>query len=75
MFITFSVCRSGTEEEYNQLHQLLGDIYKFRQDIQEQRGKDKEEKKKKEREEKTKGEEMRATALSGMASTFTPQDP
>ena len=69
------MCRSGTEEEYNQLHQLLKDIYTFRQDIQEQKRKDKEEKKKKEREEKTNGEEMRAAALSGMASKFAPQDP
>jgi len=69
------MCRSGTEEEYNQLHQLLEEIYTLRQDIQEQKRKDKEDKKKKEREEKMNGEEMRAAALSGMASKFAPQDP
>jgi len=42
------VCRSGTEEEYTQLHQLLEDIYTYRQDMEEQRNKDTLNKKKKE---------------------------
>ena len=62
--------RSGTEEEYGELSQLLEDIYSYREDLQEQKSKEKESKKKREEEDKQKGEKMRAAALSGITSKF-----
>lgn len=62
------VIRSGSEEEYTQLNQLLEDIYTYRRDLQEVKTKEKENKKQKEKEDQQKGLEMRAAALTGMAS-------
>ena len=60
--------RSGTEEEYTELHQLLEDIYTFRKDMENIHKKDKENKKQKEKSDHEKGEQMREAAMKGMSS-------
>lgn len=62
------VIKSGSGEEYTQLDQLLENIYTYRKDLQEVKTKEKENKKQKEKEDQQKGLEMRAAALTGMAS-------
>ena len=70
-FTVFSlVRRSGTEEEYDELTQLLEDIYTFRKDAEETQKKEKENKKQKEKEDKRKAEEMREAALLSLGSKF-----
>jgi len=61
------VIKSGSEEEYTQLNQLLENIYTYRKDLQEVKTKEKENKKQKEKEDQQKGLEMWAAALTGMA--------
>ncbi|KAK3732399.1 hypothetical protein QZH41_016781 [Actinostola sp. cb2023] len=63
-----SLKRSGSEEEYTELQQILEDICTFRRDQAELKQKEKQNKKKKEKEDIQKGLEMRAAALSGMHS-------
>ena len=41
------ICKSGTEEEYDELTQLLEDIFTYRRDVLAALSKEKEEKKKK----------------------------
>ena len=60
--------RSGTEEEYGQLSQLLEDIYTFRKDSVEMQKKERESKKQKEKDDKRKAEEMRDAAMVGLGS-------
>ena len=62
--------RSGTEEEYCELAQLLEDISTYMGDFEEVKERDKNVKKKKEAEDKRKAEEMRRAAMEGLASTF-----
>ena len=62
--------RSGTEEEYSELHQLLEDIQTYRSDCVEFVNKEKKNRINKEKEDKEKGEELRRLALTGMASEF-----
>ena len=64
------VGRSGTEEEYDELSQLLEDIYTFRNDAEETQKKEKENKKRKEKEDKRKAAEMRDAALLSLGSKF-----
>ena len=64
------VGRSGTEEEYDKLSQLLEDIYTFRKDAEETQKKEKENKKRKEKEDKRKAAEMRDAALLSLGSKF-----
>ena len=64
------VGRSGTEEEYDKLSQLLEDIYTFRKDAEETQKKEKENKKQKEKEDKRKAGEMRDAALLSLGSKF-----
>ncbi|CAB4042009.1 Hypothetical predicted protein, partial [Paramuricea clavata] len=62
--------KSGTEEEYSELHQLLEDISTYKRDIEDLKNvkmKGRERKKEKERLDKAKGTEMRNEALSGMS--------
>ena len=63
--------RSGTEEEYTELAQLLEDISTYMNDVMEMKTKEKQEKKKKERDDKIKAEYMRKAAMEGMASRFS----
>lgn len=65
-----SVGRSGTEEEYDELSQLLEDIDTFRKDAEETQKKEKENKKRKEKEDKRKAAEMRDAALLSLGSKF-----
>ncbi|XP_015753498.1 PREDICTED: RNA-binding protein 25-like isoform X1 [Acropora digitifera] len=58
--------KSGTEEEYGQLSQLLEDIYTFRKDSVEMQKKERESKKQKEKDDKRKAEEMRDAAMVGL---------
>ena len=51
-------CRSGTEEDYGELTQLLEDISTYRRDVLTALNKAKQEKKQKEQDDKAKGEEM-----------------
>ena len=61
--------RSGTEEDFNELQQLLEDIYKCKRDQDELKQREKN-KKHMEQEEHQKALAMRSAALSGMASKF-----
>ena len=65
---SFPFDRSGTEEEYGELEQLLHDIYTYREDKKELTETEKDLKKKKEKEEKKKVEEMGEAALAGIRS-------
>ena len=72
MIILWITKRSGTEEEYSELSQLLQDISTYRRDMEEYKAKtakDKEQKKKKEREDKKMGEEIRKKAMEGLVSS------
>lgn len=72
MFILWITKRSGTEEEYSELSQLLQDITTYRRDIEEYKAKtakEKGHKKKKEREDKKMGEEIRKKAMEGLVSS------
>lgn len=60
--------RSGSEEEYTELHQLLEDIYTFRKDMEELYKREKENKKEREKIDCKKGEQMREAAMKGMSS-------
>jgi hypothetical protein len=60
--------RSGTEEEYNQLAQLLEDIWTYRRDMEDLKMKEKEEKSRKEELKNKKGQGMRAAAFNKMCS-------
>lgn len=62
--------RSGTEEEYGELTQLLEDISTHMRDFEELKAKEKDKKKKKEAVDKSKAEEMSRAASEGMASMF-----
>ncbi|XP_015753499.1 PREDICTED: UPF0329 protein ECU05_1680/ECU11_0050-like isoform X2 [Acropora digitifera] len=61
--------KSGTEEEYGQLSQLLEDIYTFRKDSVEMQKKERESKKQKEKDDKRKAEEMRDAAMVGLGTS------
>ena len=72
--ILFLNTRSGTEEEYGELSQLLDDILTFRRDmkeIKEREAMEKEKKKNKEIEDRNAGIEMRRKAMEGLASKYT----
>ena len=65
--------RSGTEEEYGELEQLLEDISSYMEDFAIQKAETKEkrdQKKRKEEEDKRKGLEMRRAAMEGLSSTL-----
>ena len=68
----FHVCiilpRSGSEEDYTTLHQLLEDISCYLSDFTAANDAKKEAARKKEKEDKRKGEDMRKAAMDGMAS-------
>ena len=64
------VGRSGTGDEYDELSQLLEDIYTVRKDAEETQKKEKENKKRKEKEDKRKAAEMRDAALLSLGSKF-----
>ena len=61
--------RSGAEDEYDELSQLLEDISAYMRDFEELKAKEKDEKKK-EADDKRKAEDMRRGAMEGMASMF-----
>ena len=60
--------RSGTEENFNELQQLLEDIYTFKRDQEDLKKREKEKKKQKDLDEHEKALAMRSAALSGLAS-------
>ena len=60
--------RSGTEEEYTELSELLDGIISFRRDFAEQKEMEKELKKKKEEDDRNKAEIMKNAAMTRMAS-------
>jgi hypothetical protein len=60
--------RSGTEEDYNELSQLLEGIISFRRDFAEQKEIEKEQKRKKEEDDRNKGEVMKNAAMTRMGS-------
>lgn len=70
LFLYFA-CRSGTEEEFTELHQLLEDISSYMKDLSAIRAVQATEKAaqlKKAEEDKRKGEEMRRAAMEGISS-------
>ena len=62
-------CRSGTEEEYSELSQLLDDISSYSRDMVVLQTQEREAKNK-EKSDKQKGEEMRKAAMELMGSMF-----
>lgn len=78
LFIHVSVCkcsvmcmwpfRSGTEEEYTELAELLEDIRSYQRDFEEKAAEEKKSADEKKRQERRKGEEMRRLAMEGMSS-------
>lgn len=60
--------RSGTEEDYSELTQLLQDIAEYERDVAEAQSNDKQQKKKKEAEEKRQAQEMRNQAMMTIGS-------
>ena len=71
MFYVF-LFRSGTEEDFDEMQQLLEDICTFRQDQEEVKKREKENKKQKEQEEHQKALAMRSAALSGWPVSYFP---
>lgn len=67
---TNAFIRSGTEEDYTELSQLLEDIVIYRIDMQDTKIREQENKKQKEKKDREKALEMRSAALSGMSSKF-----
>ena len=65
--------RSGTEEEYTELEQLLHDINSFKRDMEELKNKEIMKKKQKQKQDREKGLQMREAALPGMASKSFPE--
>ena len=63
---------SGTEEEYDELTQLLEDIATYRRDVLTVLNNEKEAKKKKEEEDKKRAEEMRTAAMETLSSRCIP---
>ena len=69
--VWFNIFRSGTEEEYSELQQLLEDVntsIRDMRELKEMKAKGKERIKEKEKEKVEKGLAMRQAALSGMTS-------
>ena len=60
--------RSGTEEEYSELSQLLQDIWTYRRNMEDLKRKEKEEKNRIEDMKNKKGQDMRAAAMRKMCS-------
>ena len=69
IFSLFKI-RSGSEEEYSELNQLLEDINTLRKDMEDEAKIAHGTKKRKEKYDQEKGEEMRKAALVGMASEY-----
>lgn len=65
-----STVRSGTEEEYSELVQLLEDISTYQRDMQTAIVQQKEKKKQKEMSDKSIGEEMRKAAMESLSRKF-----
>lgn len=64
------ISRSGTEEDYSELTQLLQDIAEYQRDVLEAQIKEKKQKKRKEAEEKRQAEDMRTSAMMTMSSKY-----
>ena len=60
---TIKTCRSGTEEDYTELTQLLEDIHSYQRDMQKKVDEEKAAKYQKEVLEKSMAEEMRKSAM------------
>ena len=67
MFSYFAF-RSGTEEEYGELNQLLESITSYRRDFSELRNNEKAERKKKEEDDKNRAVTMKIAAMERMDS-------
>ena len=66
--LLYVLCRSGTEEEYTALQQLLEDIVQYMHDMAGLKENQKAAKKRKAEEEKRKGEVMRQAAMERLSS-------
>ena len=64
----YSVSRSGTEEDYIELMQLLEDIQQYLQDLALAKAEEMKSATQMRNEDKQKGEEMRKAAMEGMSS-------
>lgn len=60
--------RSGTEEEYDELAQLLQDILDYQNDFEERRAEEHKSVTNRKSADKKKGQDMRKAALEGMSS-------
>ena len=63
--------RSGTEEDYSELAQLLKDIHTYMCDLEETRAREKGQKEKKDLDERTQAEDMRRAAMEGLVKSST----
>ena len=66
--LQYSASRSGTEEDYTELMQLLEDIQQYLQDFTLAKAEEMKSATQKRNEDKRKGEEMRKAAMEGMSS-------
>ena len=64
------ILRSGTEEEYSELSQLLDDILSYQKDFEALREEEKKREKSKKENERKQGEMMRQTAMEGRTSMY-----
>jgi hypothetical protein len=64
----YALCRSGTEEDYSELSQLLEDISTYRRDCIEAKQIEKERKLKKEEADRKQAEHIRNSALGNLGS-------
>ena len=64
----FYLNRSGTEEDYTQLQQLLQDISEYNHDFEAVKEEEQKSSLKKKAAEKKRGEDMRRAAMEGMSS-------
>ena len=71
VLIVVPIYRSGTEEEYTELAQLLEDICTYMCDLVDIKNREKEEKRKKELNERTQAEDMRKAAIEGLVRSST----
>ena len=70
----WALLRSGTEEEYTELHQLLEDILIYQRDFAAIKAEEQKSTVQKRNADKRKGEEMRKAAMEGISGTTLATD-
>lgn len=70
LIMCFLLHRSGTEEEYSELHKLFEDLVTYQRDSDMKKAEEKEAEESKKLNEKRKGESMRKAAMERLSSTY-----